>query len=204
MKLFHTPTSPFVRKVMVAAHELGVESRIETTFLRPTPVKADPELSRINPLSKIPALVLENGTALFDSRVICEYLQTLAAPERAIVPAAGLERFRVLRTQALCDGILEAGVAVFYERTMRPQELHWKNWLDGQTEKARQGLDELERQAPSFGDAVTLGQICAAVTFAWFEFRSPIGDVRTGRPELTRWYERFAQRPSMHITIPHT
>ncbi len=107
LKLYHTPTSPYVRKVVVAAHEIGLADRIETTFLRPTPVKADPTLSKDNPLSKIPALVLEDGSSIYDSGVICEYLQSIAAADAPkLVPAAGPERFRVLRTQALCNGIL--------------------------------------------------------------------------------------------------
>ena len=201
MKLYFTPTSPFARKVLVAARELGVADRIETTLLRPAPTKADPELSRANPLSKIPALVLDDGSALYDSPVICEYLETLAGGRR-LVPAAGAERFRVLRTQALCDGVLEAGVLVFYERAQRPRELHWEAWIAGQAEKARQGLDALEREAERFGAEVDLAQICAGVTLGWLEFRDPIGDVRAGRPALTRWYDAFRERESMKATEP--
>ena len=115
MILYHTPTSPFVRKVLVAAHELGLTDRLETRFLRPVPTKADPALSAANPLSKIPALILEDGSALYDSAVICDYLDTLHAGPR-LVPASGPLRFRALRQQALCDGILEAAILVFYER----------------------------------------------------------------------------------------
>src|SRR5580765_5387118 len=106
MKLYATNTSAFVRKVLVAAHELGLADRIEPVTLRPSPLKADPELSRKNPLNKIPALVLDDGTALYDSAVICEYLDSLAlgsAPR--LVPASGPARFRVLRLQALADGV---------------------------------------------------------------------------------------------------
>src|SRR5262245_38024595 len=127
MRLFYTATSPFVRKVLVAAHELGIQSRIETTFLRPSPLKTDPTLSQVNPLSKIPALVLDDGTTLFDSTVICEYMDTLH--ERAkLVPAGGPERWRVLRGQALCDGILDAGILFFYEKKWRPAERQWTDW----------------------------------------------------------------------------
>lgn len=201
MKLYYTPTSPFVRKVLVAAHELGLAERIETVFLRPTPTQLDAELSRANPLNKIPALVLDDGSTLYDSPVICEYLDSLAGATR-LVPASGAERFRVLRTQALCDGILEAGVLVYYERTMRPKELWFEPWLSGQTEKARQGLDALEREVDSFGGAVDLGSICAGVTLGWLAFRNPFGDVLASRPKLARWYDAFAARPSMQATAP--
>lgn len=202
MKLYSTPTSPFVRKVFVAARELGLDDRIESLFLRPTPVKADPVLSATNPLSKIPALILEDGTALYDSPVICEYLQSIAPPGRTIVAASGPERFRALRVQALADGILEAGVAVFYETTTRPKELHYEPWLDGQREKARQGLTALDAEVTSWPSAVDIGQIAVGAMFGWLEFRNPLGDVRTAHPKLTAWYETFLARPSMQATLP--
>src|SRR6185369_16272202 len=124
MILYHTPTSPFVRKVMIAAHELGLADRIETRFLRPVPTKADATLSCANPLNKIPALILDDGSALYDSPVIVEYLDSLHGAPR-LVPASGPARWRVLRQQALCDGILDAAILVFYERATRPAELHW-------------------------------------------------------------------------------
>jgi glutathione S-transferase len=202
MKLYYTATSPFVRKVLVAAHEVGLADAIETVPLRPSPTRADAELSRSNPLSKIPALVLDDGTALYDSPVICEYLDGLHAG-RKLVPAEGAPRWRVLRLQALCDGILEAGILVFYEMSQRPEALRWDAWLAGQSEKARQGLDALEREAASFGAEIDLAQIAAGVTLGWLEFRNPLGDVRGGRPQLTRWYEQLRARPSMRATEPH-
>jgi glutathione S-transferase len=104
--------------------------------------------------------------------------------------------------QALCDGILDSAILAFYERSMRPKELHWADWIDGQSEKARQGLDALERECEGFGDEVDLGQICAGVTIGWLEFRNPLGDVRNEHPKLTRWYETFRTRPSMQATEP--
>lgn len=200
LKLFHTPTSPFVRKVLVFAHEVGVE--VETVFLRPTPLAPDAALSKDNALSKIPVLVGPDGP-LYDSPVICEYLDTLHGG-RKLVPPSGPERFYVLRTQALCDGILDAGVLAYYERTMRPAELQWPAWLDGQARKARQALDALEADVSRFGAGeIDLAQICAGVTLGWLEFRDVLGDLRAGRPELFRWYERFRQRPSMRATEPH-
>jgi len=196
MKLFHTPTSPFVRKVMVVAREIGVP--LETTFLRPTPLQADPVLSKENPLNKIPVLVTPDGP-LYDSAVICEYLDG----KNEMIPASGAARFRVLRLQALCDGILEAGIAVFYEKNTRPPELHFEPWLRGQTEKVNQALDALELEVGSFSEKVDLAQICAGVTLGWLEFRNPIGDIRARRPKLFRWYDAFRQRPSMKDTEPH-
>jgi glutathione S-transferase len=195
MLLFHTPTSPFVRKVMVVAHELGVA--LETTFLRPTPLEADAVLSKENPLNKIPVLVTPDGP-LYDSAVICEYLDR----EHEVIPASGAARFRVLRLQALCDGILEAGIAVFYEKTTRPSELHFEPWLRGQTQKVNQSLDALEHECESFSSTVDLAQICAGITLGWLEFRAPIGDIRANRPKLFRWHDEFRQRASMKETEP--
>lgn len=186
----------------MCARELGLEDRIETELLRPTPTKADPTLSKANPLNKIPALVLEDGSTLYDSPVICEYLQTLA-PERALVAASGADRWRALRLQALCDGVLDAGILHFYEKAHRPNNLWWDPWLEGQQEKAQQGLDALEREVAHFGATVDLAQICAGVTLGWLEFRNVFGDIRANRRNLFHWYDEFAKRPSMVATAPH-
>lgn len=202
MKLYHTPTSPFVRKVMVVAHETGLADRIETTFLRPSPMQPDAVLARDNPLSKIPALVLPDGSSLYDSHVICEYLD--AQHEGAkLLPAPGPARWTALRREALADGMLEAGVQVFYERKNRPEERQWEPWIEGQSAKARLALDALEREASTFGDGVDLGLVAIAVGIGWLELRDVIGDVRTGRPALFAWYDRFCERPSMRATVPH-
>jgi len=201
MKLYYTPTSPFVRKVFVTARELGLADLIESVLLRPSPTQADATLSRENPLNKIPALVLDEGGSLYDSPVICEYLDALAGGSRLLPPAGGA-RWDVLRTQALADGVLDASILVFYERANRPKELHWPPWLDGQTQKALQGLDALDALAHRFGDAPDLGQIAAACAVGWLEFRAPFGDIRKGRERLFAWYERFAARPSMVATAP--
>ncbi len=201
MKLFHTSTSPFVRKVMVAAYELGLAGNIETTFLRPSPLQADATLSRENPLSKIPVLVTDEGVTIFDSRVICEYLDTLHTGAK-LVPEAGAARWRVLRTQALGDGILEAGIQVFYERMHRPKELQWQPWSAGQAEKAGQALDALEAQGQALRGPVDLGQITIACTLGWLEFRDVLPAVRERRTKLFTWYDEFRERPSMKATVP--
>ena len=202
MKLYYTPTSPFVRKVMLVAHETGQAGRIETTFLRPTPTKTDAGLSQDNPISKIPALILPDGSPLYDSAVICEYLDSAHAGPK-LIPPSGDARWRVLRLEALVDGILEAAVSVFYERTLRPKELVWEDWIQGQSQKVRQGLDALETEAPRFGPDVDLAQLCAGAAVGWLEFRPVLGDIRAGRPALFAWYDRFRERPSMRATEPH-
>jgi glutathione S-transferase len=205
MKLYSSTTSPYARKVTVFAHETGLASRIELSPLRPLATKTDAVLSQSNPLSKIPTLILDDGTALYDSPVCCEYLDSLHGGAR-IIPAEGPARWEALRLQALCDGILDAAVLVFYEHTFRPKELHWAPWLDGQAEKARQGLDALEAAVKTFGrdplGTATLPQMCAGVTLGWLEFRNVLGDIRTGRAALFAWYETFRTRASMATTAP--
>lgn len=203
MKLFHTTTSPFVRKCLVVAHELGLADRIETVNLRPSPLALDPNLSAINPLNKIPALVCDDDTVLYDSAVICEFLTDLAGDER-IIPPAGAARWNTLRRHALADGLLEAAVLVFYERLNRPKELWWQPWLDGQRDKALQALDALEREAPTFDNTFDLGHIATAATLGWLEFRDVLGDVRTPRPKLFGWYDLVSTRPSMLATTPRS
>lgn len=203
MKLYHTPTSPFVRKVMITAHELGLAERIEVVFLRPNALSPDPVLSRQNPLSKIPCLVVDEGgreLALYDSVVICEYLDALVGGR--LIPAGGARRWEVLRRQALADGILDAGIQVFYERLHRPAELQWEAWMAGQRAKVHQGLDALERELGETAEgAVDLGWIAAAAAIGWLEFREVV-DVREGRPKLSAWYAAFCERPSMVATWP--
>jgi glutathione S-transferase len=201
MKLFHTATSPFVRKVMVAAHETGLVSRIETTFLRPSPLATDPVLSRDNPLSKIPVLVTDDGLTIYDSAVICDYLDTLHAGPK-LVPTSGPARWNVLRGQALADGILEAAISVFYERVHRPKELWWSGWTDGQLQKVTQALDALDREAPSFAKSLDLGQIATACMLGWLEFRDVCPGLRDGRDALFAWYDELRKRPSMLATEP--
>src|SRR5207249_1951934 len=111
MRLYYTPTSPLVRKVRAAALELGLPERIETVLLQPIPTQAHPELSKANPLSEIPALVLEDCSCLYGSRVVCEYLDGLHTG-RKLIPPSGAPRFQALRVQALCDGILDAAILV--------------------------------------------------------------------------------------------
>ncbi len=202
MKLYHTPTSAFVRKVMVVAHEVGLADRIETTFLRPSPMQPDPTLARDNPLSKIPALVLDDGSSLYDSHVIREYLDAQHDGTK-MLPPIGPARWTALRREALANGMIEAAIQVFYERQNRPEERQWPEWMAGQSAKAHLALDALDRESGTFGDGVDLGLITIAVAIGWLEFRGVIGDVRAGRPALFAWYDAFRERPSMRATAPH-
>ena len=136
MKLHSNPASPYGRKVKVVAHETGLFPRLSIHNLQTSAVGPDLALVADNPLGKIPCLVLDNGGALYDSRVICEYLDTLHQGAR-LFPAGGAERWEALRLQALGDGIMDAALLARYETFLRPEALRWTAWVDGQLDKVR-------------------------------------------------------------------
>ena len=201
MKLYHSPASPFVRKALVAAHELGLADAIEIVPVAMTPVKSVPALNDENPLGKIPALVLDDGTALYDSPVICEYLDTRHDGPR-LFPAEGPERWTALRRQALADGLLDAAILCRYETFLRPEERQWTDWIEGQRSKFRRALDALEGEAEDFGDTVDIGTVSAGCATDYLDFRSLDDGWREARPRLAAWLEGFAARPSMQATRP--
>jgi glutathione S-transferase len=201
MKLYYGAASPFVRKVMITALETGLDKKIEKNPTPVVPIKHAPELARDNPLMKVPTLITDGGEVLYDSRVICEYLDSMH-DGRKLIPASGGERWKVLRLQAMGDGIMDAGILTRYETGIRPQEKQWDEWLNGQKKKITQGLDMAESEADSLSGPINLGQIAIACAIGWLEFRKPLGDIRPGRPKLIKWYDEFLKRPSMQATIP--
>ena len=201
MKLYISPLSPFARKVRVAARETGLAARIEEVPATVSPVKPNAEVGRANPLMKVPTLVLDDGSALFDSPVICEYLDSLHAG-RTLFPPSGEGRWTALMLQAVGDGILEAAVLVRYETALRPKELQWADWIGGQRAKWHAGLDLLERTAAALAGEPTIGSITAGCSLGYLDFRYGDDDWRTSRPALARWYEGFSARESMRATVP--
>lgn len=200
MKLRFWPTSPYTRKVSVTALETGLDARIERVDANPW--AKDTDLPKDNPLGKIPALVTDEGMTLFDSRVICEYLDSLHDGE-PLFPPAGTARWRALRQQALADGILDATVIVFIETSRRPEESRWPFYVERHMEKIRRALGELEREMAADADALTIGHITAGCALGYLDFRVPDHDWRADHPPLAEWYETFAARPSMNATVPH-
>lgn len=201
MKLLSVDASPFVRKVRILIIELGLEERVEIVDLGGvSPVASNPRLNAVNPLGLIPALELDDGGCLFDSPVVCEYLNHLAhGPFFPTDPGA---RFRTLGLQALADGMLELSVALRYEATFRPEELRWPQWSESQQEKVDRGLDALEAQCGEFAAAPTIGEISAACVLGYRDFRFPDLDWRAGRPALAAWFEGMMQRESLRRTLP--
>lgn len=201
MKLFFSALSPFVRKVRVAAMELGLDKRIELVTVATTPVAMSAELAKVNPIGKLPALVADDGELLFDSAVIVEYLDALAGGGK-IVPAKGPERWRVKRTEALADGIMDAAILIRYEAAIRPTEKQWADWVAGQKRKVMQGLDSLEGQSWLFDDKIDAGKIAIGCMLGYLELRFPDLGWRRNCQTLGRWYDAFAKRPSMEATKP--
>ena len=199
MKLRHSPRSPFVRKVMVVAHEHGLVDHIELLPTALSPVEGNAELARENPLMKVPSLVTDDGQALFDSRVICEYLDA-SGSGRKLFPAAGPARWTALRQQALADGTLDAIILCAYENAARPADKRWSGWTDGQMKKAHQGLAAAEHE--DLSGPLTIGPIATGCMLGYLDLRFPDDGWRRRHPQLAAWYEGFAQRPSMQATQP--
>jgi len=199
MKLHYNPASPYVRKVRVLALETDLMGDIELVSVTLTPTSPDANLCSDNPIGKIPTLVREDGGALYDSRVICEYLDSLHDSAR-MFPNTGEARWAAVRRQALADGILDAAVGTRYETFLRPEEHRWPDWVDNQMAKVRRSLDVLESE--SLVGIVDIGTISVACALGYLDFRYPDEAWRDSRPRLAAWFEEFAGRSSMVETAP--
>lgn len=196
MILRSAPTSPFGRKVKIAAGILSLSDRIAVVA---SDTNTDEELKRQNPLGKIPTLVLDDGHTLFDSRVIVEYLDHLAGGGR-ILPHEADARFAALRLQALCDGIMEASLLQVYEARYRPEPVRHRPWLDMQAGKVARGLAALEAGTPPLDTMPNVGQIALACALGYLDLRFK-GEWRSTHPKLVAWLDRFeAQVPAYAAT----
>ncbi|WP_025131205.1 glutathione S-transferase N-terminal domain-containing protein [Pseudomonas sp. PH1b] len=202
MTLFHNPASPYVRKVMVLLHETGQLNRVALQASQLTPVNPDAALNHDNPLGKIPALRLDNGQVLYDSRVILDYLdqQHVGNP---LIPREGPARWRRLTLAALADGVMDASVLIRYELALRAPEKHWEQWLEGQRDKIRRALAVLEAEAiAELASHFDVAAISVACALAYLDFRHPDLDWRQDQPRLAAWYAEVSQRGSMLDTRP--
>lgn len=196
MKLRYSPNSPFVRKVVVQAIETGINHQVVQVATQTT----DPAsgLTSENPLGKIPSLTLDDGSHLFDSPVICEYLDTLHAGEK-MFPAAGPARWTALRRQALADGIMDAAVARRGE-SLRPDGEKSAAGMEAQRKKVAAAVDALEAEADHLGSGIDIGLISIGCALGYLDFRFSHEDWRKDHPKLARWFETFSSRPSMKTT----
>jgi glutathione S-transferase len=200
MKLHWSPRSPYVRKVMVVAHELGLMDRLEIVRTVVGGTAPHFELMRENPLGKIPTLVLEDGTIIYDSPVICEYLDTLHQGPKLFPPWP--DRLITLRRLALGDGMLDVALAWISERFRRSglqSEPHMSLWQD----KIRCCVNALEQEAEALmATSLTIGHIAIGVALSYLDFRFAELHWRNGHPELTQWHAAFDKRPSMLANPP--
>lgn len=197
MILRSSPASPFGRKVRIAASLLGLADKID---VRETDLN-DPadSIRKQNPVGKIPALILDDGEAYYDSRVILDYLDHLAGGGR-IVPRESKARFAALRMQALCDGILDASLLLVYESRYRPAEMKVQSWVDRQADKVARGLAALEAAPLALTSPPDVGQIALACVLGYRDLRFG-GSWRNDHPKLVAWLNKFAtQVPAFAAT----
>lgn len=198
MKLFYSPASPYARKVLVVAQELGIALEVVQVGANPAGAP-DPALAAANPLAKIPALVRDDGVSIHDSRVICEYLDSLA--DRPLTPPAGEARWSVLTEVSAADGLLDAALLARYETALRPEPLRWPDWLAGQMGKIDRALDLFEA-GPRNAETPSLADIAVACALGYLDFRFAAHDWRAGRPKLAAFFAAISQRPSLKSTAP--
>ncbi len=201
MKLVWAAASPFARKCMIVAQELGIDDRIEKIDGTGTPIAPGERTRANNPLAKLPSLVRDDGPAIYDSAVICQYLTSLV-PGQTMLPDAGEARWSVLTLEALADGMSDSAVVVRYELALREESQQSQAWIDSQMAKVDGGLNALEVQAATFGDAFTLGHAAVVCVLGYLDFRYPEKDWRGSHPALARWYEAASTRDSVAATMP--
>ena len=200
MQLYTSPTTPFGRKAMLMLLESGLAE--QTTLHEVTGNPIDPGSMPVdrNPLGKIPALVLEDGRTLYDSRVICRYLDDRA---KAGLYPQGEALWDVLTLEATADGIIEAAVLIFYESRLRPEELRHAPWVEGQWAKAARALDAIETGwMPLLNGPLTAAHLALAAALGYLDFRHAARNWRTGHPQLEAWAKAIAARPSLLATRP--
>jgi glutathione S-transferase len=203
MQLYYSPTSPYVRKVTVLIAEAGLDDRVERVSASGTPLDAGSVPLAENPLGKLPVLVTPDG-ALYDSRVICRYLDDLAGA--GAYPTGGA-LWQTLVLEATADGILDAALLMVYEGRLRPEALRFQPWIDGQWAKIARALDMIEADWMAHLSAQRsgrpdMGHIALGSALSYVDFRLGVRDWRAGRPRLAAWAADFLARPVMIATAP--
>lgn len=200
LTLHYSPASPYARKVMIVIHETGQHDEIVIAQAAGSPVDPGTMPVGANPLGKIPALERADGCTLYDSRVICRWLAERA--DSALYPA-GARLYESLTLEATGDGIMDAALLARYETFLRPEPLRWADWAEGQWDKITRSLDALEgRWMGHLAGPFCIGQAAVISALGYLDFRFGDRDWRPGRPALTDWAARMAERPSVKATVP--
>lgn len=198
MKLRYSPTSPFVRKVMVTAHETGLADRLDLVTTNPWDL--DTDLNKDNPVNKVPALVTDGGEMLYDSTVICEYLDSLHDGQK-LFPATGGARWLALRLNAEADGMGEAGIRRVLEGRFWPDSQR-QDWIERNNTIILRCFKSLEDEVDVLSGPVTIGQVALASIIGWIDFRFTDLNWRDDAPGVADWFTGFSARPSMVATEP--
>ena len=196
MKLAYSPASPYVRKVTACAIKRGINDKVQRWKVGTT----DPALLEFNPLSKVPTLITDDGTKLYDSPVICEYLDSIGSAPK-LFPAPGPTRWKALTQQALGDGILDATQPRRRELTL-PQDEGRKGYIAVQQGKVSCSLDLLEQEAGALGELTTIGEITIGCALGYLDFRYANEPWRPGHPKLEAWYAKVSKLPPLAETVP--
>jgi glutathione S-transferase len=197
MKLLYQTHSPYARKALVFAHEAGIASAIEVINQETSPTQRNALVFAENPLGKVPVLVRPGQPAIFDSDVICAYLDTLHRG-RKLIPKSGEEHWHALRLQAVAQGMCEAGILVRWETVRRPENLRYPLLRDGYVDKLTTSFDWLDRHL-DVTSPIHIGHIAVATALSWLEFRA-LPSFRIERPRLVEWFDDFEKRASMQAT----
>jgi len=200
MKLYYSPASPYARKVRAVAIETGLDKKMDMVNVTLTPVAPNADVDKHNPIGKIPALSVK-GMDLFDSPVICEYLDN-QHKRRKLLPRKGRDRWVALRLQAMGDGLLDAALLARYENSLRPEDKRWNDWTHGQMKKIDGVLAQLEAEAKSLKGKPTIGTITVGCALGYLDFRFADHDWRSRHPKLAKWFVAFSKLPSMKTTAP--
>lgn len=197
MKLLYQTHSPYARKALVFAHEVGLAAHIEVIHHETSPTLRNEQVFAQNPLGKVPVLLRPGLPPIFDSDVICAYLDALHSGRR-LIPVDGEARWQALRVQAVAQGLADAGIALRWETVRRPEPLRYPPLRDGYMEKLRTTYDWLERYL-DVDSPLHVGHIAVATALSWIEFRE-LPSFRGQRPRLGAWFDEFEARASMRAT----
>lgn len=201
MKLVYASPSPFARKAVILVHELDTNGVVELVPSGAiTPVSNNEQVNTINPLGMIPALVTDDGQHLFDSTVICDYINGYF--DGPFFPQESPEKYRSLKLQSLCDGIMDLLVAIRYETALRPAELQWPVFVEHQFEKVDRGLASLEGIADQLNDNFTIGEVALVCVLGYLDFRFAERGWRSAHPQLAAWFEAASARDSVKRSVP--
>lgn len=199
LQLLYSPASPFARKVRVVIHETRLTDRVELVAIQTSPLAQDPVLVRANPLGKLPTLIRGDGPAIYDSRVITRYLDTIASG--GLYPPGRL--WEILTLEACADGLMEAALLLTYERRFREEGARSDNWMQAQRERISRTLDVIgDRWMSHLGGRLNIGQIGVGCALGYLDLRHADLGWREGRDALAAWYAGLAERDSMKATEP--